>query len=48
MENPNMVFLMETRIKLEKVPNVKFKYGYNCNQVVEFSGSGKERAGVLF
>lgn len=47
MENPNLVFLMETRLKDFEMLRVKFKCGFVSGQTVECSGFGKERAGGL-
>lgn len=48
MENPNLIFLMETRLKLEEVHNFKFKFVYDCFQVVECSSSGGKSRGSHF
>jgi len=46
LENPTLVFLMETRLKVTEMESLKFKCGFNSGQMVDCSGSGKDRAGV--
>lgn len=48
LENLEMVFLMETRLKHEEVLNVKFKCGFKFCQIVDCMGNGGNIARVSF
>ncbi|KAI5410047.1 hypothetical protein KIW84_055503 [Lathyrus oleraceus] len=47
VENPSLVFLMETRLKEQEMFNLKFQCDMNHVFVVECSGQRKERAGGI-
>ncbi|XP_058746609.1 uncharacterized protein LOC131619537 [Vicia villosa] len=40
LENPSLVFLMETKLKLDEMQKVSSKLGYKFSQTVECRGSG--------
>ncbi|XP_058746012.1 uncharacterized protein LOC131618873 [Vicia villosa] len=47
VENPDVLFLMETKLKKEEVQSIKFKSGFNGCFIVECKWSGRDRAGGL-
>jgi hypothetical protein len=47
LENPQVVFLMETRLKISEIVNLKYKWGFSCGLAVDCSGFGRERSGGL-
>ncbi|CAK8539476.1 unnamed protein product [Lathyrus sativus] len=44
LENPDLVFLMETRLRLEEGMLIKVRSGFDCCQVVDCVGDGRRRA----
>lgn len=47
LENPDIVFIIESRLKKEEFQHVKYKSGFNCCLSVDYRGKGKERDGCL-
>jgi exonuclease III len=47
LENPQLVFLMETRLKSEEMENIRLRCSFNSCLAVSCKGFGKERAGGL-
>jgi exonuclease III len=47
IENPQIVFLMETRLKANEVESVRNKLGFKYCLSVDCRGAGRERAGGL-
>ncbi|XP_058783431.1 uncharacterized protein LOC131658114 [Vicia villosa] len=47
VENPHLVFLMETRLKKEEMLKLKRKFKFNSDVSVDCSGAGRDRAGGL-
>ncbi|PNX62262.1 hypothetical protein L195_g061067, partial [Trifolium pratense] len=47
VENPQIVFLMETRLKATEFENIRSKLGFKNCLSVDCSGFGRERAGGL-
>ncbi|MCI10306.1 hypothetical protein A2U01_0031399, partial [Trifolium medium] len=47
LENPQVVFLMETRLKVPEVDRLKLKLGSSCGLAVDCRGVGRERVGGL-
>ncbi|XP_058748566.1 uncharacterized protein LOC131621540 [Vicia villosa] len=47
LENPSVVFLMETRLKKEELLGIQFKCGYEGCFAVDCEGSSRDRAGGL-
>jgi hypothetical protein len=47
IENPQIVFLMETRLKVNEVEGVRSKLGFKNCLTVDCRGVGRERAGGL-
>ncbi|KAK2376763.1 hypothetical protein QL285_077521 [Trifolium repens] len=47
IENPQVVFLMETRLKEDEMERIKFKCGFNSGISVACTGSGRERSGGI-
>jgi hypothetical protein len=47
LENPHLVFLMETRLSEHEMEKVRIKCGFACGIMVGCKGSGKERSGGL-
>lgn len=44
MENPNLIFIIETRPRETKMQAIRLKCGFKCCQVVDCEGSGRDRA----
>lgn len=47
MENPQLVFLMETKLKPEEVLRIKKKLNFRFDLIIDCKGSGRDRAGGL-
>lgn len=47
IENPKMVFLMETKLKDPKLQRIRLRCDYNHCLSVDCNGEGRERAGGL-
>ncbi|XP_058784848.1 uncharacterized protein LOC131659713 [Vicia villosa] len=46
-ENPQLVFLMETRLKKDEMTKLKLKFNFSFDLIVDCRGSGRERSGGL-
>lgn len=47
IKNPDAIFLMEMRLKSDKVQSIKFKSGFNCCMIVNCKGNDIERVECL-
>ncbi|XP_058774618.1 uncharacterized protein LOC131648901 [Vicia villosa] len=47
LENPQLVFLMETRLKKDELIKLKQRFKFKCDLTVDCSGTGRNRAGGL-
>ncbi|MCI02340.1 hypothetical protein A2U01_0023372, partial [Trifolium medium] len=47
LENPQLVFLMETRLKVDEMERIRSRCGFSSCLSVACSGSGRDRAGGL-
>lgn len=46
IENPSLVFLMETHLKANEMDRLRIKCGFSCGLAVDCAGQGRERSGL--
>lgn len=44
LQNPNLMLLMETRLKQDEIWSIQYKHGYDFCRSVECNGNGMDRA----